>query len=67
MIELNPVKTYPLTPYARVRVSCFSFFAFTPSLVGCKLQMLIALGVKAFAVLCSQSGGDFRETFSAFG
>lgn len=67
MIELNRVKTYPLTPYARVRVSCFSFFTFTPSPAGCKLQMLIVLGVKVFAVLCSRSGGDFRETFSAFG
>ena len=65
MIELNRVKTYPLTPYARV--SCFSFITFTSSPAGCKLQMLIVLGVKAFAVLCSRSGGDFRETFSAFG
>ena len=51
---------FPFVPYyARVRVSCFSFFAFTPSPAGCKLQMLIALGVKVFAVLCSRSGGDF--------
>ena len=56
----------PFTRYARVHVSCFSFFAFTPSPVGCKLQMLTALGVKVFAVLCSRSGSDFRETFSAF-
>ena len=58
---------FPFVPFTRVRVSCSSFFAFTSSPAGCKLQMLIALGVKVFAVLCSRSGAISYETFSAFG
>ena len=66
--QIERSEDFPFVPFTRAYASAvFRFFSFTPSPAGCKLQMLIALGVKVFAVLCSRSGGDFRETFSAFG
>ena len=44
---------------ARTRQLFFVFLSFTSSPTGCKLQILIMLWVKVFAVLCSRSAGDF--------
>ena len=59
---------FPFVPFTRAYASAvFRFFAFTSSPAGCKLQMLIALGVKVFVRFCVHGVGAISdETFSAF-